>query len=200
MALLSAIVVCASSVVPIGPGWLPGLKLRNPFKIRWDDLLTVVFSEKKPRLGIDSLCVVGACFGIYAMAVVPWTYEHPTTRYGITDTYLKLDVGRNLFYYVVHQTMGPGPLLIAAGTLLMFVSSLAVLLLLGGEVLFMQAAMKASEAGDIEHIGGGFGIILIVTASTILSIGFALVHGKSKRLSPLWWRFLTLGVREGAKV
>jgi len=196
LALISAIVVCTSTVVPIGPGWSPGLKPRNPFKTTWDDFLTAGFPEKKPRLGINSLCVAGACLGIYATAVVPWTYEHPTSGH----LFYQLDTGRNLFYHVVHQTMGFGPLLIAAGTFLLFASSLAVILLLCGEVLFMQAAAKASEAGDIEHIGGGFGVMVILTAMVILSIGFALVHGKSKRLSPLWWRFLTLGVREGAKV
>jgi hypothetical protein len=196
LAVLSAIIVCASTVVAIGPGWTPGLKVRNPFKIGWNDFLTAVFPENTPRLGIDSLCVAGACLGIYAMAVAPWTFEHPTPGQLI----YQLDTDRNLFYYVVHQTMGYGPLLIAAGTFLLFASSLAVILLLCGEVLFMQAAAKATEAGDIEHIGGGFGIILIVTANTILSLVFSLLHGRSKRLTSLWWRFLTLGVKESAKV
>lgn len=196
IALISAIIVCLSIVVAIGPGWPPGIKVRNPLQLRWDDLLTVVFPDARPGTVINRISVASAFVGIYAMGVADWTYEQPVSGH----LFFGLDTGRNLFYYVPHQTMGLGPTLIAAGTILLFASSFAVLLMVCGEILFMQSASSAIKAGSIEHIEGGFGIILIVTAVMILTLGYSLMRDRSNRLTSVWRISLTLRGSEGGKI
>ncbi len=201
VALLSAIVVCVSIMVPVGPGWSFPARARNPLKTHWHDANTVVQSGEN-RVAVDGFGIIGACLGIFLVTAIPWTYERPVfDPHRLLDSsirYIRTD--QNLVHYAISQTLGPGPLIMIAAILLMFVSSLAVLLLACGDILFYESATRAASAGELSGIGPGFGLILLSAALAVMAITWGLSGLRSGKLRPSWMIFLTMRVSAGGKV